>query len=173
MISQSNHSEREREKWLMWEFIRLGYSAKDLLRLNRVRLHMQVIFLSDILGASGGDLDENERYLSKRSEGVNWSTLQFPKEKPTPGDFRLWKMALRQVVPAGGMRVHLGRFLHKGYKIWEWRYDAEEQLLVRYKGISMDVYEPNSTTRRRWVKTHSDVDAKGDGNALLSSRESS
>ena len=52
------------DKWLMLELMRLGYSAKDLLRLNRVRLHQQVVFLSCILGASGKELDE--RSLRKR-----------------------------------------------------------------------------------------------------------
>eukprot|EP00956_Cyclotella_meneghiniana_P044208 scaffold307151_cov238-Cyclotella_meneghiniana.AAC.1 len=32
---------RERDKWLMPEFERLGYSGKDLIRLNRVRRHQQ------------------------------------------------------------------------------------------------------------------------------------
>ena len=38
---------RERDKWLMAEFLRLGFSKKDLERLNRVRLYMQVLFLSE------------------------------------------------------------------------------------------------------------------------------
>ena len=30
---------REQDKWLMAEFIRVGYRGKDLERLNRVRCH--------------------------------------------------------------------------------------------------------------------------------------
>jgi hypothetical protein len=43
---------RERDRWIMLEFIRLGYSLKDLERLNRVRQYQQVLFLSCVLGAS-------------------------------------------------------------------------------------------------------------------------
>ena len=52
---------RKRDKWLMLELVRVGYKGKELERLNRVRLHQQVLFLSDIVGPSGGELDE--RYL--------------------------------------------------------------------------------------------------------------
>ena len=52
---------RERDKWMMQEFIRVGYKGSDLRRLNRVRLYQQVLYLSYIVNASGGELDE--RYL--------------------------------------------------------------------------------------------------------------
>ena len=105
---------RERDKWLMPEFERLGYGGKDLIRLNRVRRHQQVLFLSDICGASGSCLDE--RYLRKRPSSEPWSSLKFPLEKPATKDFRLWNVAIRHVVPPAGLPVRLGKFLHAGYK---------------------------------------------------------
>jgi hypothetical protein len=128
---------QERDKWLMWEFVRVGYKGAELRRLNRVRLYQMVIFLSDILGASGCCLDE--RYLRKRPVGEKWSTLRFPKEKHSPADFRLWQHALRWVVPVEGLPVRLGQFLHKGYKVWEWRVSTQEQYLLHYVGGKMDV----------------------------------
>jgi hypothetical protein len=56
---------REGDNWLMARFIAAGYKGEDLLTLNRVRKqHQQVLFLSDILGASGGSLDK--QYLEVR-----------------------------------------------------------------------------------------------------------
>lgn len=55
---------REQDKWLMREFVCLGFRKDELERLNRVRLHQQVLFLSDIITANGQGLDE--RYLRKR-----------------------------------------------------------------------------------------------------------
>ena len=153
--------QRERDRWLMEEFVRLGYGEKELRILNRVRVFMQVIFLSDVLGVSGRTLDT--RYLSRRPRGVKWSTLSFPQEKPTSADFQLWKSALQQLVPAGGLRVHLGRFLHEGYKIWEWRLSAEENLLLRCKGHVMDVYQPRAGSSRHWTKQFSNVDIENIG----------
>ncbi len=58
---------QEGDDWLMARFIAAGYEGEELLTLNRVRKHQQVLFLSDILGASGGSLDK--RYLEKRRVG--------------------------------------------------------------------------------------------------------
>ena len=44
---------RSGDKWLMLEFERMGCNCDTLERLNRVRIFMQVLFLSDVLGASG------------------------------------------------------------------------------------------------------------------------
>ena len=70
---------RKRDKWMMMELKGKGHSTEDLRRLNRVWVHQQVLFLSDVLGASGKSLDK--KYLKQRGEGEQWSTFRFPKEK--------------------------------------------------------------------------------------------
>ena len=145
---------RERDRWLLREFIRLGYKGTDLTRLNRVRLYQQVLFLSDIVNATGGELDE--RYLKKRPRNERWSVIDFPKEKPAASDFRLWAVAIRRIVPTGGLAVRLGRMLHSGYKLWEWRVNSTEQYLLHNTQGKMDVYEPAPASRRRWQCVVSD-----------------
>ena len=147
---------RERDKWLMQEFVCLGYAKKDLEWLNQVRLFQQVLFLSDILGASGSTLDE--RYLRRRRKDEVWSTIKFPRERPPPADFRLWQQAIQSLVPAAGLPVRLGKLLHKGYKIWEWRVCYRDQYLLHSTGEVMEVYSPTCTTRRRWSKRSDGVD---------------
>ena len=68
---------RKGDKWIMQLFVRAGFNKEDLLRLNRVRVHQQVLFLSCVLGASGESLDK--KYMTKRNPEENWSTLRFPK----------------------------------------------------------------------------------------------
>ena len=63
---------REGDKWLMLLFREAGFAVAELKRLNRVRLHQQVLFLSCVLGASGKHLDT--KYLKKREEGKNGQT---------------------------------------------------------------------------------------------------
>ena len=63
--------------WLLQAFIRVGYSGDRLARLNRVRLFMQVAFLSEVLCAKGKTLDR--RYLQRRGESERWSMIRFPK----------------------------------------------------------------------------------------------
>ena len=92
-----------------------GSSKEELERIDRVRLHQQVLFLSCVLGASGKTLDK--QYLDRRTPKEHWSTLKFPKENPSNKDFDLWGQALRQLVPAGGIMDRLGRFRHEGYSL--------------------------------------------------------
>jgi hypothetical protein len=139
---------RERDKWIMSEFERVGYTGKALESLGRTKNHQQVVYFSEILNASGSSLDE--RYLRRRPQHEQWSTLKFPKEKPSPADWRLWQQALRRLVPEAGLPVRLGKFLHQGYKLWEWRVDMRAGLLFHYRGSGMSVYTPVNETRRRW-----------------------
>ena len=57
------HPPRERDTWLMQEFIKLNYSSKDLLQINRVQIHQEVLFLSDVMDASSRALDR--KYLQQ------------------------------------------------------------------------------------------------------------
>jgi hypothetical protein len=54
-------------------FFEMGYPMDILLRLNGVRIFMQVLFLSDILTASGQKINLN--VLSHRPTGEVWSTI--------------------------------------------------------------------------------------------------
>ena len=75
------------EKWLMREFLRCGFSADELRRIDRVCIHMQVLFLPYILSTSGKILDE--KYLVRCKTDEKWSKLNFPKEQPPNKDFTL------------------------------------------------------------------------------------
>ena len=137
---------REGDKWLMKEFMRLGYSMDKLQRLNRVRLFMQVLFLSDILGASGKSLDK--KYLQRRREDEQWSKLRFPREKPPRKDVLLWEEALQQLAPGGCIADRLGRFLAPGHKIWDWRLDTEANELCHHHDGVMDIYTKTQSSSR-------------------------
>jgi hypothetical protein len=102
----------------MARLIVVGYRCDDLLMLNRVRKHQQVLFLSDILGAGGESLDK--QYLQERWETDCWSTMKFPWEIVTEVEMQLWRTAIMQVVAAGPACNRLGAFIEEGHKIWDW-----------------------------------------------------
>lgn len=129
---------RDGDQWLMRLFVAAGYSKEKLKRLNRVRIHQQVLFLSCVLGAGGKSIDK--KYLKKRREDERWSTLTFPQERPPNKDFKLWKEALMQVAPAGRINDRLRGFMSIGHKIWDWRLDEENQRVLHLKGDVMDIY---------------------------------
>jgi len=89
---------RRGDKFLMLVLIERGYSRETVRQLNRVRIHMQVLFLSDILTMSGNRIDDavlRPRQSTKRVSMLNW-----PKEEPTAVDMMLWKEALEDICPS-------------------------------------------------------------------------
>jgi hypothetical protein len=97
----------------MASFITMGYTATELLILNQVRKHQQVLFLSDIIGAGEGSADK--RYLSKRLQGEWWSLMKFPREVIIELEMGLWHCAITQVVAHGPARCSQGRFTVDGH----------------------------------------------------------
>ena len=83
------------------------------------------------------------------------------KERPPKKDFLLWEMALRQVVPAGGIQDCLGRVLNIDCKVWNWRLDVEGQRLLHLEGDKMDVYVDSNLpmmegVANRWTRAQID-----------------
>ena len=81
-----------------------------------------------MLGARGKSLDT--KYMNQRKDNEDWLTIKFPQERPPQRDFCLWRMALRQDAPAGGIQDRIGRLKHGGYKVWNWQYDLENGRLL-------------------------------------------
>ena len=68
---------RERDQWLMQMFVAAGFSKDHLVRLNRVLIHQQALFLSCVMGASCKTLDP--KFMTRRREEEHWTTLVFSK----------------------------------------------------------------------------------------------
>jgi hypothetical protein len=150
---------REWDNWLIAVFENADYDEKALIHLNRVRCHQQALFISDVLGASGKTIDR--RYLTWRQKGETWSTLIFPQERPPDKDFKLWESALFSIAPRGRLQDCIGKFVEKGHKIWDWRYDEEEAKLYHLKGAVMDIYTPSlvpghARQANRWSRARLD-----------------
>ena len=63
-------------KWLMCVvLVDLGYNQQELRRMNGVRLHQQVLFLSDVLCVRGKKIDPRVRTM-------NMVHSHFPCEEP-------------------------------------------------------------------------------------------
>jgi hypothetical protein len=92
----------------MSQFISRGHTLIELVMLNQVQKHQQVLFLSDILGASRSSLDK--RYLQKRQSGERWSIMKFPREEVTVPEMDLWCCAIAQVASHGPAQASLGPY---------------------------------------------------------------
>ena len=158
---------REGDAWLMVELRRLGVEENELLRLNRVRIHQQVLFLSDVLDARGNAIDK--KYLTRRRDEDTWSNFTFPVERPPDKDFRLWNRAIYSLGANWRGRGRMRSFQTPGHKIWDWRYEEHEGKLYHLKGEVMDVYAPSqvpgfANRRNCWSRTRWDIPAEIKGN---------
>ncbi len=89
---------RRGDEFLMLVLMERGYSRGIIRWLNRVRIHMQVLFLSDVLTVSGNRIDTTAFRLRPATD--RQSTLDWPKEAPTTADMLLWKEALEDICPS-------------------------------------------------------------------------
>ena len=105
----------------MVKFAAAGFGKDKLEQLNKVRIHQQVLFWSCVLGASGKSLDA--KYMWKRELDENWLKERFSTERPPNKDFSLWRIVVRSIVPVGVLADKLGKLIHDGYKVWDWKYD--------------------------------------------------
>ncbi len=117
---------REQDEWIMPTQVQLGYTAPELLRLNLVRVHQEVLFLLDVIDARGTVIDKRYEQMCTNSE--KWSRFSFPRQSPPKKDFRLWRHALLQLRYACSSPM-LSQFLEEGHKIWDWRHSEEENQL--------------------------------------------
>jgi hypothetical protein len=91
------------------------------------------------MDASGRAIER--KYLNARPWNEQWSSLIFPKERPSDGDFRLWNKAILQIRALGG-RLHIGRHQREGHTIWPWKYDIKSLQLIHIKENGVDLYKP-------------------------------
>jgi hypothetical protein len=82
-------------QFIMQVLIQSGYSNEVLHRLNRVRVGRQLLFMSEVLTASG-----NPEVLTQRSPGEAWSNMTWPTEHPPESDFQLWRRAMLSICPS-------------------------------------------------------------------------
>ena len=125
-------------------FLRLDFTNDELLCLNKVRIHQQVLFYSDVMDARGTALDR--RYLSSQLWEDTWSTHKYLLQQPPRKDLKLWAKALLQLryVQQG---MTLGRYIAPGHKAWEWRYVEDKHSLLHFHDNIMDTYSPSDAPR--------------------------
>jgi hypothetical protein len=149
---------RHGDKFLMLVLMERGYSIETVRQLNRVRIHMQVIFLLDVLTMLGNRIDGAALRLQPSTDRM--STLNWPKEEPTMADMILWKEALEDTCPSRRRLNCLGQYVTKSHWVREWRWCALlNELLQYYQDFaSMDVHQ--NTTKKLNCYTKSALSPK-------------
>jgi len=111
---------RERDIPIVNIFLNANVSGMDLRRLNRCRIALKAILLSDITTSGGRHL---EHWVLGDKSGRQ-SKFHFPREQPGQRDWDLWHdfwhswLLLDSTIPQP-----LGKWLNHSHQIWQWRYD--------------------------------------------------
>ena len=154
---------RRGDKFLNQVFEDLGFSWNERVRLNRVRVYLQVLFLSDVVNASGARIEVEK--ASPRPSHHKWSTYsRWPKEQPTSSRIDLWKEAMASICPSKPTVNKLGEFIAPTHRIWRWRWCSvsNELLNISPDTLRMDIYRP-SLGANRFELAVSDVSVEDRG----------
>ncbi len=142
-------------QFIMQVLIKSSYSGDILKRLNCVHVLQQLLFMSDILTATGSKIDINA--VTGQADGENWSTLRWPNKKQTQTDFQLWKNALQMICPSKSRAATVGKFIVAPHRIWQWAWNKEDSTLHRlqYDSLPEDVFvSERKPNRFHYSHTH-------------------
>ena len=121
---------RAGDVFLMEAFSAQGYSNNQMLILNRCRLYLQVLQLSDIMTGFGNGFTEAIRGQRDKQRNISY---KWPFQAiPSTRMFKFWKKALRKTfgLIAGTTTYKLGPWLNNDFKHWIWFYHPGSQSIM-------------------------------------------
>ena len=111
-----------------------------LIRLNRVRFALQLLFMLDILIVSGNKI--NPEILFQCPNEEEWSNMRWPNKQPTESDYHLWRNAMISICPSKRGTGKVGQFTASTHRIWCLTCKASEFTLhhLNKDGTTEDVF---------------------------------
>ncbi len=106
IADQPKEYPREGNQFIMQVLIQAGYTIEALGRLNRVRVSLQLLFMSDILTVSGNKI--STKVLSRCPQGDARLNMRWPHKRPTDLDLQLWKNAILSICPSHSAKLRMG-----------------------------------------------------------------
>ncbi len=126
---------------LMDFFVELKYSPHQLEALNRCRIYLQVLTLSDITSADGRQIIQpvlnGDKIIDRRST-LYWPTQQ----RPPPNEWRLWSGALQHLLLNGILIKPLQDWLAPSHQSWFWYFDPTSSNLLHNPSQGTWLYSP-------------------------------
>ena len=123
--------QRQYDRALMEVFSSWGLKKKELQAINRCRIYLKVIFVSDITKYNGTHImREAYEVITFRN-----SELKEPRQvRPLLGDRRIWKKYIdRLCFNSDELLTTLGRWISPTHQIWSHMVTSDKCQLLRYK----------------------------------------
>ena len=151
---------RERDQVLMEMFHSQGLSRRTMRCVNRCRVSLESIFLSDLTTADGRYL---EYFVFNPGSRNRSSSFKFPREVPTREDWGEWFNFWHNFTTTGDkLKVPLGNWISFTHHIWEWYYNEVSDDLQLIKCNTVFHYKPAAGLRftrstRTYHKSHKEA----------------
>jgi hypothetical protein len=134
-------SPREHDQFIIDIFRGKKLNDKDLVILNRCRLHLQVISLLDIVTVDG------QYFTTKAINGVQdtsrVSSLSWPQQgRPRASDWTIWREQLETILQYGHLPLPLGNWVTASHQSWHHHVDQCFGALYVHCEEGMLTYHP-------------------------------
>jgi hypothetical protein len=152
---------RQHDQYIMEFFQTLHLSHTTMEQLNRCRLYLQVVTVSDISSACGKyilPMTKTGNIDPARSSTLRWVT----QGKPTKADWSIWARSLAHFEQHGRLIQPLGPWIATTHQRWEYFLHPETHIVYFRRDNTQHSYtpiiQPNPRTRqqsRPWYDFHS------------------
>lgn len=147
-VSEFPLPSRQGDVFLMEAFSEQGYSRKQMQILNRCRIYLQALTLSDVMNGKGDGFTQTirgERDPQKRND-FRWPYQPAPSTQM----IKFWKKALRKTFGmSAGITTHkLGMWLHNDTSQWIWFYHPGSQSIMQRFGNVWRMWKRESNRGR-------------------------
>ena len=130
---------REKDALMVDLFRSAGWKGEELRSLNRVRLHLQMLFLSDIVLANGRQVDAS--CLRPHAVPSTSSSYDFPREEPTSTDWTRWADFWTSFTQYNFLLSDpLGDWIAPTHRSWLWHYDVDNDVIQLQTPTGVDFY---------------------------------
>jgi hypothetical protein len=154
LIYPSLATPHQHDRMMVEMFLDAGYKRLQLQGLNRCRLVLRLLFLSDITTACGHFLDVT--FLTEPHCSQNHcSTFIFLNEKPSRSKWKTWLEFWMAVAgPGGSLNQPLGKWVGLTHCKWTWFYRPHNNILYHKKDNRIEVYTRSVTRQIRSGQTY-------------------
>jgi hypothetical protein len=138
---------REHDKTLMDHFTSLQLPSAILGTLNRCRLYLQVITVSDIAATNGLFILQQireGRHLSTRRSRLEWPN----QGRPSSAKWAIWKVNLSSLESYGRLIEPLGKWVEPSHQRWEHFLDPATNMLYVVDDSTTQRFQPILTNVR-------------------------
>ena len=144
----------QHDRLLVEMFLVAGYKGLQLQALNRCRLVLRLLFLSDITTACGRSLDVT--FLEDPDCSQNHrSTFTFPNEKPSWSKWKTWLEFWTAVAgPGASLKQPLGKWVGLTHRKWTWFYRPHKDIMYRRQDNRIEASTRSATQQVRSGQTY-------------------